>query len=216
VAVSIGSLTLACVFFALAGVAAVLNWIAVEREDKRLEYIAKPATTALLLAAAITLTPYSSAERGWFVAALAFCLAGDVFLMLPRDAFVPGLASFLVGHLCFLAGLVARGLEAASAVPTVVIALVVIPLVARPILRGARNRDSKLVPPVVVYVATLGSLLAVSAGTRSGWTVAGAAVFALSDTILARNKFVRPVPHGHLATMVTYHAALALLVVSLV
>ena len=29
-------------------------------------------------------------------------LAGDVFLMLPQDLFVPGLMSFLVAHLCFI------------------------------------------------------------------------------------------------------------------
>ena len=38
------------------------------------------------------------------MAALVLCLAGDVFLMLPADRFVPGLASFLLAHLAFTVG----------------------------------------------------------------------------------------------------------------
>ena len=201
-------------FFALAGVAAVLNWIAVEREDKRLEYVAKPATTALLLVAALALTPQSSAERAWFAVALVFCLAGDAFLMLPRDAFVPGLASFLVGHLCFVGGFLASS-PRHNALPTLVVALIVLPLAARPIVRSVRAQHADLLIPVVVYCIVIGAMFAVSGVAGSGVAIAGAAVFVASDTILATNRFVRPFAHAHLATMVTYHAALALLVLSL-
>ncbi|MCD6285147.1 MAG: hypothetical protein J7M39_04450, partial [Anaerolineae bacterium] len=41
----------------------------------------------------------------WFVVALVFSLAGDIFLMLPDEKwFVPGLLAFLVGHLCYIVG----------------------------------------------------------------------------------------------------------------
>ena len=201
-------------FFALAGVAAVLNWVAVERDNERLEYVAKPATTALLVAATVALTPHSSAERAWFVAALLFCLAGDVFLMLPRDAFVPGLASFFVGHVCFVVGFFASGLSAPF-VPTGIAALAIVPVIARPIVRGARAQDPALVAPVLAYMTVLVALVTIAGPTRSWWAIAGSCVFVTSDFILARNRFVRPFAHAHLATMVTYHAALALLVLSL-
>lgn len=200
----------------LAGVAAVVDWYAAERGRTKLEYLAKPATTLLLIATAVALDPSSTAQRGWFVAALVFCLGGDVFLMLPRDAFVAGLASFLVGHLCFLAGLFARGVGGGGWIATTVGIAVVVPFVARPVVAGARRRDAKLVAPVLVYIVVLSSLVAVSGGAHSAVAIAGAVVFATSDSILAWNRFVRPIPHARLATMATYHAALALLVLSLV
>lgn len=203
-------------FFALAGVAALFNWIAVERKNKVLEYIAKPATTALLIGAAVALDPHNSAERAWFVVALVLCLVGDVFLMLPQDMFVPGLASFLLGHICFLGGFIASHPKPSVAfIPLALIVALAIPRIAAPVVRGARAQDKALVPPVIAYVTILALLLIVSLATGRALAIAGAFVFVTSDTILANNRFVKPLPHGHLATMVTYHAALALLVLSL-
>ena len=64
-----------------------------------------------LIATALALTPAhdAGARRAWFVAALVCSLAGDVLLMLPTDRFVAGLAAFLVGHLCYVAGFWTHG-----------------------------------------------------------------------------------------------------------
>jgi uncharacterized membrane protein YhhN len=43
----------------------------------------------------------------------------------------------------------------------------------------------------------------------------GAVLFLVSDTVLALNRFVRPVPRGQLVVHVTYHLAQGLLVLSL-
>jgi len=65
-------------------------------------YAFKPLATLLILALAFSLSP-ARPEYQWAVAAgLMFSTAGDVFLMLPRDRFVAGLASFLVAHLCYV------------------------------------------------------------------------------------------------------------------
>lgn len=195
--------------------AALTDWYAVERGSKKVEYLAKPAATTLLVGVAATLDPTSASQRGWFAVALLFCLAGDVFLMLPRDMFVAGLASFLVGHLCFLAGLLAVGLHGRGVAATTIAVVVLVAVVARRVVPGARAHDPRLVVPVVVYIAVLSLLVALSGGVGSSLAIAGAGVFALSDSILSWNRFVRPFAHAHLATMVTYHAALALLAVSL-
>lgn len=202
-------------FLALAGVAAVLNWIAVERKDKRLEYFAKPATTALLIAAALAMDTDQGTMRSYVVAALVLCLAGDVFLMLPQDLFVPGLASFFVAHLLFVVAFLTHE-PGHSALPTLIPTLLLVPILLRSIFVAVRRDHPDLVLPVVAYAGAIGAMLAESAVTGSLLVVAGAAVFVASDTILANNRFVRPLPHGHLATMVTYHAALALLVLSLI
>ena len=193
----------------LAGVAAVADWTAVERDDKRLEYVAKPATTLFLLAAAA-----AGGANGWTIAALALCLAGDVFLMLPSDQFVAGLASFLVGHVLFIAGFIAtRGDDPLWGL-TIALAMIALAISARPVLRGAIAEDARLRVPVLAYMAVIGVMLAASALPDNRWAIVGAATFAMSDSILARNRFVAPFTHGHLATMVTYHAALALIVLS--
>ena len=198
---------------ALATVAAVANWIAVERSSKRLEYIAKPATTLCLLVAALAIYTEQDSMRSYVILALAFCLAGDVFLMLPRDLFIPGLVSFLIGHLLFIAAFLAHE-PSHSAVPTIVLAAIGLPFLLRLILPSVKRDHRALFWPVWGYSCVIGIMFATSAITGSRLAVAGALVFVASDSILAYNRFVRPLPHGHLATMVTYHTALLLLVLS--
>ncbi|HYE38822.1 MAG TPA: lysoplasmalogenase family protein, partial [Ramlibacter sp.] len=83
---------------ALATATSAQGWIELHRVFKPL---------AMLLAIALVLARNGGAtgQRGSdlkLVAALALCLAGDVFLMFP-GYFIPGLVSFLGGHLFYLA-----------------------------------------------------------------------------------------------------------------
>lgn len=203
-------------FAVLAAPFALANWYAVERKNKALEYVAKPATTLCLLLAAITLTPVHADVRPWVVAGLALCLAGDVFLMFDERFFVPGLASFLVGHISFIVGFLSDP-EPTKLVPLgALIAIPLIALLGRPIVAGARATDKALFVPVLAYIGVIATMLVTSFRSSSDVAILGALVFVSSDCILARNRFVKPIPHGHLLTMVTYHAALALLTLSLV
>src|SRR5580692_2648877 len=72
------------ILMAVAGAAALVDWVAVGTDRTRLEYAAKPAVVAALVAAA-ALIPVDRTDlvdrRWWFVAALACCLVGDVLLM---------------------------------------------------------------------------------------------------------------------------------------
>src|SRR3974390_2534504 len=103
-----------------------------------------PATLVALVIAACVLDPAADAHtrRAWFVVALVFCLAGDVLLMVPRDLFVGGLAAFLLGHLCYVAGFWTHGPAlAAFAVSGVAVAAVVLPLARRILGALARQRE---------------------------------------------------------------------------
>jgi uncharacterized membrane protein YhhN len=71
------------VILPIAAVFAVANWIAVWTGNKRLEYLAKPATMVALIAFAATLDADDLTRQRWFLLALVLSLAGDVFLMLP-------------------------------------------------------------------------------------------------------------------------------------
>jgi alkylglycerol monooxygenase len=83
-------------------VAAAGDWVAVARRARRAEYVLKPLTLVVLIAAAAAMQEGNPAVTcGFTLAALVLSLAGDVFLMLPGGLFLAGLASFLLAHLAY-------------------------------------------------------------------------------------------------------------------
>ena len=65
-------------------------------------YLFKPLTMVILIASLLPSAGLFAAWQWLIVLGLVFSLAGDVFLMLPSDKFIAGLASFLVAHLCYI------------------------------------------------------------------------------------------------------------------
>ena len=208
------------VAFGLAFVFAIGNWTAVARSARALEYLCKPATLVALIFAAGLLDPAADAHtrRAWFIAALLFSLAGDVLLMLPQDLFVPGLAAFLVGHVCYLVGFWTHGPTAILlVVETLVVLLFVVPL-ARTILGAIarRGEPAELRIAVGAYIAVISAMLATALATGNALAGEGAVLFVVSDTMIAWDRFVRKYSWMPVAIMVTYHLGQAGLVASLV
>ena len=200
----------------VAAAVAVANWVAVDQGSKPLEYVTKPAVMVALLGVALALDPETSSTRAWFVAGLAFSLAGDVFLMLPRDLFVPGLASFLVAHVCYVAGFLTEDLTGAGWVAGDVVVAVALATLGRRVLAAVRSGDEPgLTPPVAAYMVVISAMLAAAFATGDPRAIAGAALFYGSDSLIAWNRFVEPLAWAPVAIMVTYHLGQALLVLSL-
>jgi uncharacterized membrane protein YhhN len=216
------------ILMAVAAVAASVDWTAVARSDPRLEYAAKP-TVLVALTAAAAVIPAGRIDlverRWWFVAALGCCLVGDVLLMLPRHTFLPGLAAFLIGHVLFIVGLLqppsppgvppfsfstAGLLVAASAV--VVTEAIPGSVLVRSLWHTGRR---PLIGPVCLYVAAIATMVVIATNVGIPEAAAGAALFLLSDTLLALDRFVGPIPNGKLSVHATYHVAQGLLVLSL-
>lgn len=207
----------AVLLLALAAVAAVADWIAVDRERKPLEYLCKPLTLALLIGAALALDPADDTVRTWFVIALALSLLGDVFLMLPQDLFVPGLASFLLGHIAYVGGFAADGLVASRLGIGIVLVAIAVALIGAPILRAVRNGDEPaLAVPVLAYMLVISAMVACAIGVGSPFAIVGAGLFYASDSLIAWNRFVAETRKGRLAIISTYHLAQVGLVLSLV
>lgn len=175
-----------------------------------LHWLCKPLTT-LLIAWTVWRTPSALPRyRGWLLAGLLLSTLGDVFLMLPVDAFVPGLASFLIAHIAYLLALRQRGGWFAAAWPFVVYALVAGGVLSQlwPGLPEA------LRPPVVVYVAVLAVMAAQAlavwwrhrdaASASAAW---GGACFVLSDALLAWDRFVTPFAAASAAVLASYWLA---------
>ena len=193
----------------MAAVFAVADWIAVWRSRKTLEYAAKPLALVALIGVALTLVPEDESTRTWFVAALVLSLAGDVFLMLPRDLFVAGLASFLLAHLAYIGGL-------GEAWPWLLPVAVVAAAVGTPIVRALRrDGHNDLLGPVLLYMAAISVMVACAIGEGDPRAIVGAGLFMFSDSLIAWNRFVRPLAWAPVTIMVTYHLGQAGLVLSL-
>ena len=206
----------AWVLVGMVGLLAVTDWYAVATQRRTLEHVAKPATLAGLVVAALVLQPVDDAMRAWFVAALLASLLGDVLLMLPREAlFVGGLASFLVAHVCYLLGFVAGGVDRRTVLLGALVVAVAAAVVAPPVLRGARRTDPDLVLPVTAYLVVISAMVAFAVGTSVWIAAVGAGLFFLSDLAIGWSRFVADFPRSQLVVMTTYHLAQILLVVSL-
>jgi len=185
--------------------AAVVDWIAVAQGRQQLEWIAKPAALALLL-----LWAALGAAPSWaLIAALAFSLLGDVYLMLPANLFVAGLAAFFVGHIAYI--------DAFHAAFTwrLVWTAVVLGVSAPVGLRIVGAAPGAMRGAVSAYMLVIGLMTgsAIASGMTSA--VIGALFFMLSDSLIAWNRFVAPFASARLAIIVTYHVGQLLLVYAL-
>ena len=205
---------------------ALLDWLAIFREWRKIETFAKPGVMLLLLAW-LWSTGGVRGDLAWFALGLVFSLAGDVFLVLPKEQFIPGLISFLLAHLSYIAGF-NRSLppfNLASLSLLILVGLTALRVV-RAIVEGmeatghARLKGAVLAYTGIISLMLLSALLTLVRTEwleENAWLVsAGAILFFISDALLAWNKFVLPVRSGRLAVMVTYHSGQVLLILGAV
>lgn len=180
-------------------------------------YLFKPLTTALILALAV-LAPNADPRYQLAIGAgLALSLAGDVFLMLPRDRFLPGLVSFLLAHVAYLIAFTSGPRYEAAAAPFVAFGLVGAAIFA--LLWPGLSRRLRV--PVAVYVVVI-TLMAGVALARwlefGGWAAltaaVGAGLFVMSDALLALDRFRWSFSAARAAVLGTYWAAQYLIAVS--
>ncbi len=195
---------------------AVLNLRAVYAGDLYQEYLLKPLTTTLVLVLAAAVSPGPGASwRPAIVAGLVASIAGDVFLMLPGDRFVPGLGSFLIAHLCYVAAFT-RGGWRASPWPAAACGLYVMTLLWWLLPHAGAHRIA-----VTIYGLAIGTMAWQALerwrdlrGAAPLAAAIGAVLFVLSDSALAANRFVAPFTLAPLAVMGTYVPAQWLMALS--
>ncbi len=183
-----------------------------------LTYLFKPLSTALLVVTAAVGSPSSPGLYRWsIVAGLVCSLAGDTFLMLPGDWFLPGLVSFLLAHLCYLVAFTSDCPVAPRRVPLVAWSILGAALVS--FLWGDVPRGLRA--PVVLYTGFILAMAAQAAGRalvlkKPGAIVAcvGAALFVLSDSVLAVARFQGGFAFSGLLVLVPYFAGQWLIAVS--
>jgi uncharacterized membrane protein YhhN len=129
------------------------------------------------------------------------------------------MGAFLAAHLAYIAGFLGAG---GAPQPAALLLLVLVGaanlVIGRTILRGVRSaRESRpMAPALATYMLVISLMLAAAWSTlfQPAWTPApallaalGASLFALSDALIAYDRFVRPVPASDILVMVSYHLA---------
>ncbi|WP_028025779.1 lysoplasmalogenase [Enterovibrio calviensis] len=178
-------------------------------------YLFKPLTIALMMLIVIT-GGEANTYTYIILAGLLFSLFGDVFLMLPKDRFIPGLLSFLVAHIFYSVafwqqfdGEMVWWLPSLIGAASVIIFLLLLP-----------NLGPLLVP-VGIYIAVIAQM-AWGAGEfwmdthsqTAAYAFGGALLFMVSDTVLAFERFKGPFRLAVVLIMSTYFGAQGLITLS--
>jgi uncharacterized membrane protein YhhN len=204
-------------FLLLSAILAPLNWYAVWVGNRRLEWIAKPG---VMISLSLWFSTYPAwaltGPGGIYLVGMLFSLAGDVFLMLDRRHFIKGLLAFLFSHLAYISvfNQPSMLLEPGTLALAALLAVIVGVLLRQIIISLRSSGKPGLVLPVTVYGfvlmltcwSTLVCLLRPEwPDTAAAMAAGGGVLFLLSDSLLAWNRFVRPIPRGRLWTMLSYH-----------
>jgi uncharacterized membrane protein YhhN len=145
--------------------------------------------------------------------ALLFSWFGDIALELDANKdmmFMTGLAFFLLAQVSYFIAFI---LTPGPGRPVYMLLMMILPVVAYGLFLVAflYNDLGEMRLPVIIYAMVIMAMLA-AALTRAGktgrtsfWLVlAGAALFVLSDSLLAVNKFSYALPAGSVLIMSTY------------
>lgn len=201
----------------LAVISAILHLRAEYMGQRRHVYFFKPLTMFfIILIASQTKNPVSAFYKYTILCGLIFSLAGDIFLMLPSDRFISGLLSFLLAHLFYIAAFTFEGARSPG-VLTAVPLLIYGALMLRILLPHLGSMKA----PVMIYMLVI-LLMAWQAVNRwmmtaeqgSALTLAGAFLFVVSDSLLARNRFKRRFRGAQIYIMSTYFMAQWLIALS--
>lgn len=210
---------------ALAALAAIVNEIAEYKNKRTVVYFAKPMVMISLLA---WLYFYSGLDGPllYFALGILFSLGGDVFLMLPDTDrwFLPGLVSFLLGHVFYTVGLnfTIPPLNVFGIFLAISIALFVAQIYRR-LAAGlhASGKDRMRIPVLIysvvislMWLSALQTIFDINWKTNASLLVSlGATLFVASDIVLAWFKFVGPIKHGRMINLTCYHLGQILLIV---
>lgn len=153
--------------------------------------------------------------------ALSFSLIGDVFLMFNKDdglLFILGIAAFLIGHVFYILAFSRILIE--NKVKFNWFLIVLVGLLFSATIPLLVLRAGEFAIPVFMYSLTICTMLAFALQLLKVKGVGviisiGAALFVISDSLIAILKFITPISHGGWWVMLTYIAAQYLIIIGL-
>lgn len=131
--------------------------------------------------------------------------------------FLAGLLAFLLGHLSYARAMQVYGTDQLSVAFGLLLVLIALLSFGYRIIAGAHALGGgQLTMAVTLYVVALGSAVVLGVGTGQLWIAGGIVLFAVSDLVLASDRFVQARPLAPLVVVICYHLAQALLLLGLV
>jgi uncharacterized membrane protein YhhN len=208
---------LTAILTALVFSSAILTIFTAYHDRRRTHYLFKPLTIIFIILIALeSKFPTSSFYKYAIIAGLLFSLAGDIFLMLPRDRFTAGLISFLIAHLFYIAAFWSESGRALS-IRAVIPFLIYGSLMLRMLWRDL----GKMRLPVLIYMLvilmmgwTATSRMMVTGERGSMLAFTGALLFIASDSMLAIDRFKGRFKGAQAYILTTYFAAQWLIALS--
>jgi uncharacterized membrane protein YhhN len=205
-------------FFILIAIAELLTELF---EAHQLRYFTKPLLLISLSVYFYFQTRFSGSFAKIIQAALFFSLLGDIALMFVSNNelfFTAGLGFFLIAHIFYILAFnrdikfSGNGFKLLVALPFLIFSFL--------FFYALKDKLGELLIPVLVYttvITIMGIFAAWRRGKTSGFSyyaiLAGAILFILSDSSIAINKFLSPLPAAGIIIMSTYIAAQYLIVV---
>lgn len=198
------------------GLALAFELSAFLTERAEIHLVSKPALMLILLFYFALGSRKFAPAKFLIVAALIFSWLGDVFLLfdkIEKAYFIYGLSSFLLAHVSYIFYfLFMRKINDVRRVPNVLLIAGIVIYVSIFLAVLAANVTNLFIPltiyALVISVMLIASLSAFDLRENSGKVcVAGTFLFVVSDSILAINRFVAPLPLAPFFIMLTYAAA---------
>ncbi|MFT7683517.1 MAG: putative membrane protein YhhN [Moritella dasanensis] len=190
-------------------VCALLHLYGAYKDQKWLFYIFKPVTTLAIASLCWYLAPEFSDYVWLILLGLLLSTLGDIFLMLPKDRFIPGLLSFLVAHVAYI---IAFSMQLELTYTWALITPLI--LVAALYLTLLWSSLAEMKAPVFVYMSIIVIMAWVSGeryfgldSSASLYAFIGAIVFLFSDATLAFDRFKKQFHSAYGVIIVSYYLA---------
>jgi len=177
---------------------------------------------SLLFIVAVNLQPHPL--PGYFrflLTGLIFCAGGDLFLALPQKSmFMAGLASFLLGHVFYIAAF----FHAAQLNLLTWTGSGLAVLASAWVYRWLRPHLGKMNAPVIIYILVITAMVAGAFSILGDYRInpagrvlvfAGAFLFYISDIFVARHRFIKKEFFNRLIGLPLYFAGQFILAFSI-
>jgi len=175
----------------------LVGLIRAEKTSKPKKILTFKTPLSLLFIVAWTLQPAQNPLfSGLILAALVFCLGGDVLLgMGSEKAFLGGLVSFLLGHVMYTAAF----FTTARVGTIMAVAMIVLIFAAALVWRWLEPHLEEMKVPVLAYMVVISIMVCAAAGLAANSVLpekarfvilTGAVLFYVSDLFVARQRFV--------------------------
>lgn len=198
-------------FVTILSISALLYVLGDFLKNNFLRYTFKPLSTVIIIVFTVFQYPeVSELYKYLIITALILSLAGDIFIMLPNDKFVQGIAAFFIAHMLFILAFVTDiGLSFnwIWLIPLLIYAIIFLKLIL--------PKTGKLKIPVLVYTIVIVSFLwqaigrnGIAMSDSSKYALFGAILFVASDSILAYTRFFKEYKISSFLIHSTYWAAL--------